>query len=383
MSARLLACLSSILFCLAATSVAEAAKPIAPKLSGTDPVSSLDAPASSTTPSVFGEGEPNGGIVIEAVPWASQLSTVPVSSLVHPTEHPDYEVHIFLGESCLGSPIATGTAGELEEVGITVPVTPDAKTVLSAKQLEPNNSAEESECSNPLPYWEGDIPVEVSTDEPGGTGGGPGGGGSPSAGSSTAVSSSPGSPGSVGSGTPVKPHIHTSPGSISNSTAPVVMGDAQGAESVLVYASTNCGGAPVAGGSAGQLSTGFQVSVPLNAVTSFTAAAVVGQHSACSEAITYTEDSTAPRTRVTMGPGVKTRKRKVSFRFDDVTVDPPGTTYACKVDKKKWRPCTSPLHVKHLRYGRHLVKIRATDLAGNVEPKPVKRRFTVVRKQAL
>jgi hypothetical protein len=104
----------------------------------------------------------------------------------------------------------------------------------------------------------------------------------------------------------------------------------------------------------------------------------MGQRSACSEPVTYTEDSTAPRTRITMGPGVKTRKRKAVFRFKDITEDPPGTTFVCKVDKKKWKPCASPLHLKHLKYGHHLVKIRATDLAGNRERKPVTRRFIVI-----
>ena len=106
---------------------------------------------------------------------------------------------------------------------------------------------------------------------------------------------------------------------------------------------------------------------------------VIGQRSACSDTATYTEDSTAPRTRITMGPGVKTRKRKAVFRFKDITEDPPGTTFACKVDKKGWKPCASPFHIKHLKYGKHQVRIRATDLAGNHERKPVKRRFIVVR----
>jgi hypothetical protein len=76
---------------------------------------------------------------------------------------------------------------------------------------------------------------------------------------------------------------------------------------------------------------------------------------------------------------VKTRKRKAVFRFTDITEDPPGTTFKCKVDKaKKWKPCSSPFHVKHLKPGPYLVSIRATDVAGNVEPKPAKRRFTVV-----
>jgi hypothetical protein len=94
--------------------------------------------------------------------------------------------------------------------------------------------------------------------------------------------------------------------------------------------------------------------------------------------VTYTEDSLAPRTRITMGPGVKTRKRKAVFRFTDATADPPGTTFKCKVDKAKWKRCSSPFHLKHLKLGLHSLAIRATDTAGNRERHPVKRRFIVV-----
>jgi hypothetical protein len=75
---------------------------------------------------------------------------------------------------------------------------------------------------------------------------------------------------------------------------------------------------------------------------------------------------------------VKTRKRKAVFRFTDITEDPPGTTFKCKVDKAKWTPCASPFRMKHLKLGRHALRIRATDTAGNRERHPVKRRFIVV-----
>jgi hypothetical protein len=120
------------------------------------------------------------------------------------------------------------------------------------------------------------------------------------------------------------------------------------------------------------------VPVASNAETAFSAVSVGAQRSSCSSSVTYTEDSTAPHTRVTMGPGVKTRKHAAVFRFKDVTSDPPGTTFVCKVDKQKWKHCASPFHVKHLKLGSHTVRIRATDLAGNVERHPVKRSFKVV-----
>ena len=102
----------------------------------------------------------------------------------------------------------------------------------------------------------------------------------------------------------------------------------------------------------------------MNTAATFSAVAIGAQHSACSAPVAYTEDSLAPRTRITMGPGVKTRKRKAVFRFTDITEDPPGTSFQCKVDKAKWKPCSSPFHLKHLKLGRHALQIRATDIGG-------------------
>ena len=56
------------------------------------------------------------------------------------------------------------------------------------------------------------------------------------------------------------------------------------------------------------------MTVPENTATTFSAVSIGAQRSACSDPVTYTEDSLAPRTRITMGPGVKTRKRKAVFR---------------------------------------------------------------------
>jgi hypothetical protein len=96
--------------------------------------------------------------------------------------------------------------------------------------------------------------------------------------------------------------------------------------------------------------------------------------------VTYVEDSIAPRTRITMAPGSKTRRRKAVFRFADVSGDPTGTKFECKLDRRKWRACYSPFKVKGLGYSRHTIKIRATDAVGNAEAKAVKRSFKVVKR---
>jgi len=168
------------------------------------------------------------------------------------------------------------------------------------------------------------------------------------------------------------------PGERANDLTPSVAGGAPGASTVTIYPGASCSGAAIAKGSPAELSSGFEVTVPKNTTSTFSAVAIGAQRSGCSDPVTYTEDSLAPRTRITMGPGIKTRKRKAVFRFKDITEDPPGTTFVCKADKAKWKPCSSPFHLKHLKLGHHVLSIRATDTAGNLERKPVKRRFIVV-----
>lgn len=343
------------------------AAPAIPTLKATEPESTETAPGSSLTPAILGEAEP-GDIIIEVFPFATAWSAPTTHTVQNPTKHPEYKIEIFLGAECPGAPVWHGTAEQLETSGITVAATPDAATTYSAEQVDPANEGAPSECSNPLTYWEGNfVPV----------GGSPEGGGSetPSGGSSGGGTIGPAAP---AGGKPDAPRLHMLPRERANDATPLVAGSAPGANSVSVYASSDCNGTPVAKGSPSQLSAGLQVSVPMNSSTTFSAVAIGNGHSGCSDPVTYTEDSTAPRTRITMGPGVKTRKRKAVFRFMDITEDPPGTTFACKVDKARWKPCSSPFHLKHLKPGHYTVKIRATDVAGNVEPKPVKRRFIVV-----
>jgi hypothetical protein len=405
-AARLLAFLLPVL--ILGVQVASAdATPLAPRLLSTDPPSSEVATANFTLPSILGEAEPEDGVILKSFPvGVSSHSALTTSAVKNPTAHPNYEIQIFASSECLlGTEVAHGTAAALEGVGIPVPVPADSATTFSAIQVDPANRSEPSGCSNSLTYWEGNVPAQV-----GGEGGGGGGalgteragngesegeGGSQvsgevSSGGSSAGNSSSGknpsgksSGGSVGGANPAgpkpaAPNLHMLPGERANDLTPSVVGSAPGASAVTVYSSSNCSGSPVAKGSPAELAAGFAVTVAKNATATFSAVSIGAQHSGCSDPVTYTEDSTAPRTRFTMGPGIKTRKRKAIFRFKDITEDPPGTTFRCKVDKAKWKPCASPFHLKHLKLGHHTVSVRATDTAGNVERKPAKRRFIVV-----
>ena len=55
------------------------------------------------------------------------------------------------------------------------------------------------------------------------------------------------------------------------------------------------------------------------------------------------------------------RKAQVQFKF---TSDEPNSTFECKIDKKPYKPCTSPRKVKRLDEGKHKFKVIATDEAG-------------------
>jgi hypothetical protein len=49
-----------------------------------------------------------------------------------------------------------------------------------------------------------------------------------------------------------------------------------------------------------------------------------------------------------------------------------------KLDGKPFKSCRSPKTYKKLKSGKHVFKVRATDRAGNVDPTPAKRKFTVL-----
>ena len=88
-------------------------------------------------------------------------------------------------------------------------------------------------------------------------------------------------------------------------------------------------------------------------------------------------DVTPPNTKIVRGPKGRTEDRTPRFRFraDELA------TFECKLDRKRWRPCESPRKFRRRSLRRHRFKVRATDMAGNVEEKPAKRRFRIVRRR--
>ena len=82
-----------------------------------------------------------------------------------------------------------------------------------------------------------------------------------------------------------------------------------------------------------------------------------------------------PNTTITSGPTGDTNNPTPTFGFSS---SKPGSTFACRVDAIPYEPCTSPTTTSQLADGPHTFYVLATDSAGNVDPTPASRSFTVV-----
>ena len=218
----------------------------------------------------------------------------------------------------------------------------------------------------------------------------------------------------------------TSPTSPNPSTTPAIVGQAAAGSLIKVYKTSTCSGEPVAQGTAEQLaSPGLTVTAPvaLGSTTSYRATAEAeGVVSPCSAAISYKQEDpppppeeegtggtpetggtpsggtgtsggkkdktsgatkdgikyVVPQPKITFGPAFKTRLRRPVFRFADMTGQP-GTRFFCRVDKKAWKGCVSPLKLKKQTFGRHVFAVKAVNAVGTPAASPLKRAFKVVR----
>src|SRR6266540_2593373 len=125
-------------------------------------------------------------------------------------------------------------------------------------------------------------------------------------------------------------------------------------------------------------SPGITVAVASASSTTFKATATdtTGHTSPCSSGLTYVEDSTAPETTIASGPanGSTTNDRTPAFGFSSSEA---GSSFECKVDGGSFAACSSPNTTAALADGAHTFKVRATDHAGNTDPTPASRSFTV------
>lgn len=263
---------------------------------------------------------------------------------------PNSVVSIYADPTCSGPVVASGSASNFASGGIQVQVNDNTTTTFYAQATLAGIS---SGCSSSSITYQ-----EVS---PPGEGGG--------------------EPPSNGPGIrPPAPRLRTAPGGVAHDRTPIVTGLAPEASLVKIYGGTDCKGALLAKVPVVQFLAGVPLEIVPNTTVAFAARSVDadGDESICSQPVFYTDDSIAPRTRITAGPGLKTLKRTVVFRFADVTGGR-DTKFLCKVDRRRWRACHTPLRLRHLGHRRHTLRVKAYDPAGNHERRGVKRRFQVVR----
>lgn len=212
----------------------------------------------------------------------------------------------------------------------------------------------------------------------------------------------------------------TTPGSPGASTEPRILGEAEAGSLIKVYPTSNCSGETVAAGTVEELeSTGLRVTVPSGTTKTFWATAEAeGFTSLCSNPISYTQQDPVtepppaegsgggsagggtgatdpsdggkrppkthdgiayvrPLTKITYGPGAKTRKRRPVFRFGDATGQP-GTRFRCRVDRGRWVSCGSPFKLKRLSLGRHVFRVKGVNAVGTWDERVASWRFKVV-----
>lgn len=209
---------------------------------------------------------------------------------------------------------------------------------------------------------------------------------------------------------PPPPNLEgTDPPSPSASVEPAVLGEAEAEALIKLYDTPDCSGEPAATGTAEQLtSPGIAATVGVDETTNFRATAEAeGFASLCSAPISYRHESAPPPpggggggspagtapplkthsggipyvtpvTRITFGPAFKTRARRPVFRFTDSTGQP-DTRFICKLDKGRWKSCSSPHKLKGLSRGKHVFSVKAVNAVGAWEPRPSKRVFKLVR----
>jgi Tol biopolymer transport system component len=229
----------------------------------------------------------------------------------------------------------------------------------------------------------------------------------------------------------------TTPASPAASTTPGILGKADPNTTIKLYLGAGCQGLPLStqtpATSAQLEGAGIVVSVAAGATSVFSASATdeEGVDSDCSGTIAYTQQyptvppseevggggdsgsgsgsggSTAggptsggtsgthaggggskakpgfvyltPLARITFGPAARTYLRRPVFRFADATGQP-DSAFFCKLDRKRWKPCVSPLKLPRLSFGKHLLKVNAVNAVGVQAPAPVARKFKVVHR---
>jgi hypothetical protein len=82
-------------------------------------------------------------------------------------------------------------------------------------------------------------------------------------------------------------------------------------------------------------------------------------------------DRRPPRTTIA---NRRVRGRSATFRFRSSEAK---SSFRCKLDRRRARPCESPRTYAGLATGRHVFRVYALDAAGNADPTPARARFAI------
>jgi hypothetical protein len=89
-------------------------------------------------------------------------------------------------------------------------------------------------------------------------------------------------------------------------------------------------------------------------------------------------DRFPPDTKILKGPKKRTKKRKAKFQFGG---SEPGLSFECSLDQKAFKPCDSPEKYRSLKRTKHVFAVRAIDAAGNRDPTPADRKWSIRKKK--
>ena len=88
----------------------------------------------------------------------------------------------------------------------------------------------------------------------------------------------------------------------------------------------------------------------------------------------FAPGSGPPDTTITSGPAATTQSTIASFEFQSSR---PGSTFRCRLDGGSDEPCSSPWSYEGLAAGSHSFDVTASGPAGNADPTPATRSWTV------
>ena len=176
------------------------------------------------------------------------------------------------------------------------------------------------------------------------------------------------------------PPVIASPadGTYNTTGAVVLVGSAEPSSTVSISDGVTAAGTTTADGGGNWTKT---VTALTDGVHAFRASATdAANRASAPSGITHvTVDTHAPHTSIRTGPTGSTTQTSVSFEF---TSSEPGSTFECALSgpgrPATFARCTSPAAFASLRPGSYVFAVRAVDHAGNTDPHPATRSFSIV-----